>query len=227
MLATLRINPKEIHMIRLPVLVTMILLLSAGCAATGNAANPAKPGANVPSQQTFDDSNVTLGLGQDAQLSDGSRLSYTSLIDDSRCPADVQCVWAGDAEIATDTRAPFLTEVANGLAGALSQDGHQLRVARVQPAELARRRSAGNFALMLDFVRNLSLGPSRDGLALVTAANPALADRPPKVSGVAAAQLARTLPLGIVGELRPSGYFVGPWRGFAAWDFGEMHLAEG
>lgn len=132
----------------------------------------------------------------------------------------------GDAEIATDTRAPFLAEVADGLAAALSQDGHQLRVARLQPAELARRRSAGNFALMLDFVRNLSLGPSRDGLALVTAANPALADRPPKVSGVAAAQLARTLPLGIVGELRPSGYFVGPWRGFAAWDFGAMYLGS-
>ncbi|MEO6154679.1 MAG: hypothetical protein ABIP16_02985, partial [Thermomonas sp.] len=32
--------------------------------------------------------------------SDGSQLSYTSLVNDSRCPPDVQCIWAGDAEIA-------------------------------------------------------------------------------------------------------------------------------
>ncbi len=132
----------------------------------------------------------------------------------------------GDAEIAVDDRQPFLAEVADALAGALSQPGHQLRVARLQPAEIARRRSADTFTLMIDLVRNLSLGPNRDGLALVTAANPALADRPPKVSGASAAQLARTLPLGIIGELKPSGYFVGPWRGFPAWDFGALHLAE-
>lgn len=133
----------------------------------------------------------------------------------------------GDAEIATDMRAPFLAEVAEAVAGALSQAGHQLRVARLQPAELARRRSSGNFVLMVDFVRNLGLGSARDGLALIAAANPTLADRPPKVAGVAAAQLARTLPLGVVGELKPSGYYVGAWRGFAAWDFGELHLAGG
>ncbi len=34
------------------------------------------------------------------QLRDGSMLSYTSLINDSRCAPNVQCVWAGDAEIA-------------------------------------------------------------------------------------------------------------------------------
>lgn len=89
-------------MISQPALIAMIFLLSAGCATTGNTANTgdtSKHTAENADPRTVDDSRVTLGLGQEAQLSDGSRLSYTSLIDDSRCPPDVQCVWAGDAEI--------------------------------------------------------------------------------------------------------------------------------
>ena len=30
---------------------------------------------------------------------DGSQLTYLRLVNDSRCPPDVRCVWAGDAEI--------------------------------------------------------------------------------------------------------------------------------
>ena len=82
---------------RLPALLAMILLLPVACAATDNTTKPADGDAGQP---TVDDSHVTLGLGQSTQLSDGSRLSYTSLINDSRCAPDVQCVWAGDAEIA-------------------------------------------------------------------------------------------------------------------------------
>ncbi|MDI1253841.1 hypothetical protein [Thermomonas sp.] len=84
-------------MTRLPAILAMILLLPAACAATDNTF---KPSADAASQPTVDDSRVTLGLGQSTQLSDGSQLSYTSLVNDSRCAPDVQCVWAGDAEIA-------------------------------------------------------------------------------------------------------------------------------
>ena len=93
-------------MTRLPVFLAILLLLPTACATTsnpsesnagsmGNAAN-----AEAASQPSIDDSRVTLGLGQSTQFSDGSRLSYTSLINDSRCAPNVQCVWAGDAEIA-------------------------------------------------------------------------------------------------------------------------------
>ena len=82
---------------RLSVVLGVALLLPAACAIT---TNNAKPVANAGNQPSADDSRVTLGLGQSTQLSDGSQLSYTSLIDDSRCPPDVQCIWAGDAEIA-------------------------------------------------------------------------------------------------------------------------------
>ncbi len=131
----------------------------------------------------------------------------------------------GDAELSVDTSAPFLVEVAEAIASTLSKSGHQLRVARVNSQELSRRRRAGAFALMLDVVRNFGLGGALDNLALLTAANPALANRPPKVSS-SATQLARSLPLGIVGELRPSGYFAGSWRELSSWDFGRVYLPK-
>ncbi len=92
-------------MTRLPLVLAILLSLPTACATTNpsdsNAGSAGNAGnAETASQPTIDDSRVTLGLGQGTQLSDGSRLSYTSLVNDSRCPLDVQCVWAGDAEIA-------------------------------------------------------------------------------------------------------------------------------
>lgn len=82
-------------MTRLPALLAMILLLPVGCAAVGNTAEPPRSDTSQP----VDESRFTLGLGESTQLSDGSQLSYTSLVNDSRCPPNVQCIWAGDAEI--------------------------------------------------------------------------------------------------------------------------------
>ena len=63
--------------------------LLAGCAALPNGASPAP-----------DDSQLTLGIGQSSLLVDNSLLSYTRLVNDSRCAPGLQCVWEGDAEIA-------------------------------------------------------------------------------------------------------------------------------
>lgn len=43
--------------------------------------------------------SLKLAIGNHATLADGSRLTYVQLINDSRCPPNVQCVWAGNAEI--------------------------------------------------------------------------------------------------------------------------------
>jgi hypothetical protein len=42
---------------------------------------------------------LTLNIGEQTKLPDGSQLAYTQLINDSRCPPNVQCIWAGSAEI--------------------------------------------------------------------------------------------------------------------------------
>ena len=41
-----------------------------------------------------------LPLGRTATLNgDGVRIAFTQVREDSRCPADVTCIWAGDAKI--------------------------------------------------------------------------------------------------------------------------------
>lgn len=77
---------------RIAPLLAVILL--AGCAALPNGTSPAADGGTV-----------TLGIGQSTLLADNSLLTYTRLVDDSRCAPDVQCVWEGDAEIALQWRA--------------------------------------------------------------------------------------------------------------------------
>lgn len=52
--------------------------------------------ANPPAQEPR---TLKLDLGARASLPDGSQLAYLELVNDSRCPPDVRCVWAGNAEI--------------------------------------------------------------------------------------------------------------------------------
>lgn len=77
--------------------MTRIASLFAVAMLAGCTAAPAvdRPTTNA----VADGSDVQLGIGEAAHLADGSRLTYLRLENDSRCPPDVQCVWAGDAEI--------------------------------------------------------------------------------------------------------------------------------
>ena len=59
---------------------------------------PATPAADLP--RVADGASIELTPGQSAQLADASRIQYLKLVNDSRCPPDVQCIWAGDAVIA-------------------------------------------------------------------------------------------------------------------------------
>ena len=65
------------------------IALLAGCAALPNGAAPLPDGGQV-----------ALGMGQSTLLADNSLLTYTRLVNDSRCDPNVQCVWEGSAEIA-------------------------------------------------------------------------------------------------------------------------------
>lgn len=52
-----------------------------------------------------DGSSVSMRPGQSVTLADHSVLRYDRLVNDSRCMPDVQCIWAGDAELAFEWRA--------------------------------------------------------------------------------------------------------------------------
>ena len=64
-------------------------IVAAAACATMETAIVAQPGV------TFD-----LPIGKTAALSgNGVRITFKQVQEDSRCPVDVQCVWAGDAKI--------------------------------------------------------------------------------------------------------------------------------
>lgn len=75
----------------MPRLIATLALatLLAACAVPTNVGIRAADGATV-----------ALKPGQTASLANGGALRYVRLVNDSRCPADVQCIWAGDAVIA-------------------------------------------------------------------------------------------------------------------------------
>jgi hypothetical protein len=64
------------------------LALVAGCASGG---------AGVEVGNTF-----TMAVGEQVSLPDASALRYAGIGNDSRCPPDVQCIRAGDADVLFD-----------------------------------------------------------------------------------------------------------------------------
>ena len=53
-----------------------------------------------PTPSSGDAHEYQLRPGEQIAVGDAGRLRYERLVNDSRCRPDVQCVWAGDAEVA-------------------------------------------------------------------------------------------------------------------------------
>lgn len=85
-------------------LLSALLPLSLATCASGAAGsapdNDGTAGGGDSGTTVADGSDFTLQVGERATLADDSRLRYVRLVEDSRCPPDVQCVWAGDAIVA-------------------------------------------------------------------------------------------------------------------------------
>lgn len=80
---------------RMPILLmglAAVLLSGAGCTytATTNA-----PSSEVPAATAAFGASVTFSVGESITFQDGIVLKLTA-INDSRCPSDVQCIWAGE-----------------------------------------------------------------------------------------------------------------------------------
>lgn len=72
----------------------LVLLLAAGCAESATEVEVLPAGAVVPSP-----TEVTLPLGEEVRVGDALRLVFTRVVEDSRCPVDVTCVWEGNAVV--------------------------------------------------------------------------------------------------------------------------------
>ena len=68
------------------------IALCAGCAT---AASDSETGRAI-----VDGTDFSMRPGDRVTLPDRSVLRYVDVVTDSRCPPEVRCVWAGDAEVA-------------------------------------------------------------------------------------------------------------------------------
>jgi hypothetical protein len=99
-------------------------------AGTGACASPPDAVAAVGQ-------DVVLSVGQSVQI-DGARIQLERIAEDSRCPSDVQCVWAGNARVALRVSKEGVPERGvelNTTVGAKDAaiDGHVLRLVGVSP----------------------------------------------------------------------------------------------
>lgn len=74
--------------------------ISSQPAGTADSLPPPGTGGKVtPAAPADSDGVFMLKSGQLAQLDASTSLTYVRLVSDSRCPADAQCVWAGEVTI--------------------------------------------------------------------------------------------------------------------------------
>lgn len=82
------------------------LWLGAGAAAGACATAPTDPGiaeADITAGRA--EWRVTLAIGQSVTPDGaGAEVTLVDVTDDSRCPSDATCVWAGDAAVAIQVR---------------------------------------------------------------------------------------------------------------------------
>ena len=118
-----------------PLILAFCLLFATACDEKGPV------GPTVPLNQRF-----TLAPGQTATVDDTSlRLEFVGVSNDSRCPADAICVWAGDAVVqirASGGGTPAEYELhTGGLSGPAVVLHEQLRIEllELQPYPFASR----------------------------------------------------------------------------------------
>lgn len=75
------------------ILLVCGLMSMTACATQTVGGSPG--GRMIQDGQTF-----TMYAGERITFADASALRYVRVTNDSRCPPNVQCVWAGDAEVA-------------------------------------------------------------------------------------------------------------------------------
>ena len=115
--------------------LTLALALAAGAGACG-ADSPARP---TPVDLGGE---VTLAPGQSAATRDGRlEVRFFDVAEDSRCPRDVTCVWAGEVtlrlRLAPRSQEGVERDVKQGESTII--DGLKIEVLRVQPVPVSTR----------------------------------------------------------------------------------------
>lgn len=119
--------------------------------------------------------------------------------------------------------APQALELARALEPLLGSPGNEVRATPLARSAWLEARRSRRFSLLLDFVRAASTDPTESAQALLAAVDPALAKHPPRNLSTLL-DLTRTLPLGVIGEVRVTGARVPQLEGLEAWQLGAVWL---
>lgn len=107
-------------------LLVFAVLASCGCSQADGSPQVVRPGAEF-----------TLAPGEAAKLpGDSLQVTFEKVKDDSRCPVDAQCVWAGDAVavISTGQDSYELHVNPQSAQSAIVGGGHVVRLTGLQPS---------------------------------------------------------------------------------------------
>lgn len=152
------------------------------------------------------------------------RLRPLGIVPPTRARATGAAWGGGAAELVVADDSPQLAEIAEALAPLLGGATHPVRARRIPRAELEARRS--EFALLLDFVRNVGPPGRATLLGLLAAENAELLARPPEVTSYAPVDIARRYSFGVVGALRVAGARLARYRGLESWQLGAVFRSE-
>ena len=149
------------------------------------------------------------GIAQ--RLCDGippSRLSY--LVLGAPWRAEAEEGWGGGScDLLVRDDAPWLIELARAVAATITRPSHTVTARPIAPSEIAQRRTARGYALMIDVVRPLAPGALGAFLALATSDDPSavvdVARHAPRLAEGNVRTLPRTMRLGVLGEIRAQG----------------------
>jgi hypothetical protein len=138
---------------------SLALALTIPLASCGDQSVASEPPRTQSNAQT--EHRVTLAIGQSQPIgSTGLTLALRSVDNDSRCPAGVTCVWAGDADVAiTVTRGSAQTPATLHV----TLNPHSVDVAgyRVELIELAPQTHSGLPTLKSDYRATFTIKPVR------------------------------------------------------------------
>ncbi len=150
-----------------------------------------------------------------------SRLSFLAL--GAPWAAESDEGWGGPpCDLLVADNAPWLVELARALAATISRPAHEVVPKPVPPADLAQRRATRAYTLAIDVTRPLDQSPLGLLVGLASADEMARAEdlvrHPPRLEA-SPRVLARTLRIGVLGEVRvfgarapDVGFVTGPGR---------------
>jgi hypothetical protein len=146
----------------------LALAVAVACAGASPPPDPA-PTPATPSAELG--KPFTLAPGESASLESGKiTVRFVSVSEDSRCPKNEQCVWAGNARIELEVRpgtgSPRAIALDTNPRGGLPQaelDGYFIVLEGVAPQPIAgRAMAAGDYRVTLSVTRGAVPRPGTD-----------------------------------------------------------------